>query len=52
MCSPEPSATTSSDLSRVANGTASAGHLDPKAFFAKTYPTRGMNELLKGVCPR
>jgi hypothetical protein len=40
------------DLSRVVNGTAPADYLDPKAFFAKSYPTRGMKELLKAVCLR
>ena len=35
------------DLSRVVNGTAPADYLDPAAFFAKSYPTRGMKELLK-----
>jgi hypothetical protein len=40
------------DLSRVVNGTASADYLDPAAFFAKSYPTRGMKELLKAVCLR
>ena len=40
------------DLSRVVNGTAPADYLDPAAFFAKSYPTRGMKELLKAVCLR
>jgi hypothetical protein len=40
------------DLSRVANKTATADYLDPIAFFAKSYPTRGMKELLKAVCLR
>src|SRR5258708_17985318 len=40
------------DLSRVVNGTAPADYLDPIAFFAKSYPTRGMKELLKAVCLR
>ena len=35
------------DLSRVVNGTAPVDYPDPKAFFAKSYPTRGMKELLK-----
>ena len=38
------------DLSRVVNKTAPADYLDPAAFFAKSYPTRGMKELLKAVC--
>lgn len=40
------------DLSRVVNGSAPADYLDPEAFFAKSYPTRGMKELLKAVCLR
>lgn len=40
------------DLSRVVNGTAPPDYLDPAAFFAKSYPTRGMKELLKAVCLR
>ena len=39
-------------LSRVVNGTAPADYLDPVAFFAKSYPTRGMKELLKAICLR
>ena len=40
------------DLSRVVNGTAPTDYLDPAAFFAKSYSTRGMKELLKAVCLR
>src|SRR5258708_16181761 len=40
------------DLSRVVTGTAPSDYLDPAAFFAKSYPTRGMKELLKAVCLR
>lgn len=40
------------DLSSVVNGTAPQDYLDPAAFFAKTYPTRGIKELLKAVCLR
>src|SRR5229473_2764052 len=40
------------DLSRVVNGTAPTDYLDPTAFFAKSFPTRGMKELLKAVCLR
>jgi hypothetical protein len=40
------------DLSRVVNGTAPAYYLEPVAFFDKSYPTRGMKELLKAVCLR
>ena len=54
MCSLEPFATTNSwrTFPRVVNGTAPADYLEPKPFFAKSYPTRGMKELLKAVCPR
>ncbi len=38
------------DPSRVVNHTAPADYLDPIAFFAKSYPTRGTKELLKAVC--
>ena len=40
------------DLSRVVNRTAPEDYLNPAAFFAKSYPTRGMKELLKAVCLR
>src|SRR5437016_3012271 len=40
------------DLSRVVNRTAPEDYLDPGRFFAKSYPTRGMKELLKAVCLR
>src|SRR5262249_49354379 len=40
------------DLSRVVNRTAPTDYLDPASFFAKSYPTRGMKELLKAVCLR
>lgn len=40
------------DLSRVVNRTAPADYLDPALFFSKTYPTRGIRELLKAVCLR
>ena len=40
------------DLSRVVNRTAPTDYLNPAAFFAKSYPTRGMKELLKAVCLR
>ena len=40
------------DLSRVVNKTAPEDYLNPAAFFAKSYPTRGMKELLKAVCLR
>jgi hypothetical protein len=40
------------DLSRVVNGTAPQDYLNPTLFFAKTYATRGIQELLKAVCLR
>jgi len=40
------------DLSRVVNGTAPTDYLDPAVFFATSYPTRGIKELLKALCLR
>jgi predicted AAA+ superfamily ATPase len=40
------------DPSRVVNHTAPADYLDPIVFFAKSYPTCGITELLKAVCLR
>src|SRR5580658_3633087 len=40
------------DLSRVVNKTAPEDYLNPAAFFAKSYPTRGIKELLKAICLR
>jgi predicted AAA+ superfamily ATPase len=40
------------DLSQVVNRTAPDDYLNPASFFAKSYPTRGMKELLKAVCLR
>ncbi len=40
------------DLSRVINGTAPEDYLKPALFFARTYPTRGIKELLNAVCLR
>lgn len=40
------------DLSRVINGSAPEDYLEPALFFAKTYPTRGIKELLNAVCLR
>ena len=34
------------------NGTAPSDYRDPAAFFAKSYPARGMRRLLKAVCLR
>ncbi len=38
------------DLAQVVNGTAAKEYTDPAAFFAHTYPTRGLKQLLKAVC--
>ena len=40
------------DLAQVVNGTAPDEYLKPAIFFAHSYPTRGMKELLKAVCKR
>ena len=40
------------DLSQVVTDTASAEYLDPVLFFSKTYPTRGLKNLLESVCGR
>ncbi|MDE3261994.1 MAG: DUF499 domain-containing protein [Acidobacteriota bacterium] len=40
------------DLARVANRTAPAEYLDPGRFFAGTFPTRGLRELLDSVSRR
>ena len=40
------------DLSRVAEGEASADYADPAKFFASTYPTKGIKELLRQVLMR
>ncbi|MDA9436274.1 ATP-binding protein [Bradyrhizobium sp. CCBAU 51627] len=40
------------NLSRVLRGDASADYADPKQFFANTYPTEGLKELLSNVCRR
>ena len=40
------------DLYQVVTGTATKDYLDPALFFAKTYSTRGLRELLKAVCLR
>ncbi len=40
------------DLSSVVNDTAPPDYRDPATFFAKSYPTRGMKELLKAVSLR
>ncbi len=40
------------DLAAVVNGTGPADYVDPKRFFANTYPTRGLKDLLANVCRR
>lgn len=40
------------DLAQVIVGKGSADYLDPSRFFANTYPTRGLKNLLANVCGR
>ena len=40
------------DLASVVTGRASREYLDPARFFANTYPTRGLRNLLANVCQR
>lgn len=40
------------NLSRVLRGDATPDYKDPKQFFANTYPTEGLKELLVNVCRR
>ena len=40
------------NLSRVLRGDATADYADPMQFFANTYPTEGLKELLSNVCRR
>lgn len=40
------------NLSRVLRGDATPDYKDPKQFFANTYPTAGLKELLTNVCRR
>ncbi|MEI7635126.1 MAG: DUF499 domain-containing protein, partial [bacterium] len=40
------------DLAKVISGTAPPEYADPVTFFANSYPTRGMKELLKAICQR
>ena len=40
------------DLASVIAGTASAEYGDAARFFANTYPTRGLRDLLANVCAR
>ncbi len=40
------------DLAQVITGKAPAGYLDPGRFFASTYPTEGLKNLISNVCRR
>ena len=40
------------DLAQVLTGQASVGYREPGPFFANTYPTRGLKNLLANVCRR
>ncbi len=40
------------DLAQAAKGGGSGAYLDPAEFFANTYPTRGLKDLLANVCRR
>ena len=40
------------DLAQVVTGAGSAEYVDPARFFANTYPTRGLKNLLANVCRR
>ncbi|MCS6781014.1 MAG: hypothetical protein NZ555_15085, partial [Geminicoccaceae bacterium] len=40
------------DLAQVLNGRAPPVYADPRLFFANTYPTRGLKNLLGNVCAR
>ena len=40
------------DLAQVITGEGNAEYLDPARFFANTYPTRGLKNLLENVCRR
>ena len=40
------------DLAQVLTGKGSADYVDPARFFANTYPTRGLCNLLVNVCRR
>ena len=40
------------DLAQVLTGKAGAGYREPGPFFANTYPTRGLRNLLANVCRR
>ena len=60
LCQPRPDvlagrvadADFAADLASVIAGAASAEYADPARFFANTYPTRGLRDLLANVCAR
>ena len=47
-----PEADFAAALAQVIVGKGSADYLDPARFFANTYPTRGLKNLLANVCGR
>ena len=58
-CTPRPDvlagaveANFAADLARVVRGDASAEYANPVRFFANTYPTAGLRDLLENVCRR
>ena len=60
LCQPRPDvlagrvadADFAADLASVIAGTASAAYAEPARFFANTYPTGGLRDLLANVCAR
>ena len=60
LCQPRPDvlagrvadADFAADLASVIDGKASAEYSEPARFFANTYPTRGLRDLLANVCRR
>ena len=60
LCRPRPDvldgtvadADFAADLAQVLTGQASVGYREPGPFFANTYPTRGLKNLLANVCRR
>lgn len=59
LCTPRPDvlkgaadADFAADLAKVIRGTASDEYLKPEKFFSNTYPTRGLQNLLRNVCDR
>ena len=60
ICTPRPDvldgtvadADFAADLAQVLTGKASPGYREPRLFFANTFPTRGLKDLLANVCRR